>query len=195
MKSLTKICEGLLDPDFDIKDSDVMPEAGQVIIDNLSGLKLTQGKSHNNGFGWLCDYKELKNRMYAAGKALARVRKNMIPKRLANQYLWASGEHSNDDVCIICLVGDPNDPKTIGVGRPSTVDALFFTDSKGYTSTFTKWIEQGLIKDTKLPNDAKIVNRNNVYTYIEGVINNQVARKYWMLPGYCYDAIKRQIVG
>lgn len=192
MKSLSKVCEGLLDADYDVTTGDIMPKAGQVLIDIWSGIPKHCGVSHNSGKGWIMDYNRSKKARVDTGIELNRIRKNLITKKKAYEYLWATGSKANEDVCLICMVGEPNNPYSIGVGRPATADALFFTESTGYDNG--KWVEQGLISDSDLYKGDGYYSRKTVYTLIEGIVNNKIKRKFWLLPGYCFDVIKNQIL-
>lgn len=195
MKSLSNALEGLLDADFDITTDDIMPKAGQVLIDIWSRIPKKYGRSHNNGSGWLMDYETSSQALKDTGIDLNRVRKNLITKKEAYEYIWATGSKANEDGCIICVVGEPNNPYSVGIGRPSTADALFFTESTGYDKG--KWVAQGLIKDSDFIRNAEGsygYGRKTVYTLIEGIVNNKIKRKFWLLPGYCFDVIKNQIL-
>lgn len=187
MRQLQDIFGGLLDPDFDINDDDVMPKTGQTIIDLWSKVKKHDGVSHNCGKGWVMDYSDFSHAMIMTGKALSKINKGSITKKLAQSYMWATGKNASDDVCLICLTGDPSDPSTLGIGRPSTCDALYFVRSSGYDENL-KPVSQGVIRV------ASNMSREAIYTYIEGIVNNRTKRKFWLLPGHCFDIIKKRIL-
>lgn len=189
MRQLTELLEGILDADYDIVDTDVMPKIGQAIIDAWADVPKEYGPSHNSGSGWLCDYTTFNERLRQVGLAIGKERKGLIPKKTAQTYMWASGGNCGDDACMICLVGNPSDPTSLGIARISTNQGIFFTTSTGYDNG--KWVEQGLIKDS---DRAGNLNRRCLYTYIEGIINNGIKRKYWIIPGHCFETIKNLIL-
>lgn len=192
MKTLYNVIEGLLDSDFDVTEDDILPKVGQIIVKYWSNIPKQYGQSHNAGTGWICDYNAWKQAMQDTGVDLNRTHKCRITKNDAHEYLWATGSKANEDVCIICLVGEPNDPISIGIGRPNTLDGIYFTASTGYSNG--KWIEQGLLKDSNVSKGTPYLNRKNIYSYIEGIHNSKIKSRFWLLPGHCFDVIKNQIV-
>lgn len=190
MKSLVSIVESLLDQDFDITDNDILPPVGQVVVDRLSKIDYKFGLSHNEGHGWLCDWNKLHEAMLDIAHWMKTHHKGKISKKDAYSYMWATGANANEDVCLICVLGDLNAPKSLGIGRPSTCDGILCTASRGYNSA--GWVEQGIIKDSQIQSHEN--NRRTIYRYIEDVANNSIKRKFYLLPGYCYDLIKNQIL-
>lgn len=184
-----RYCEGLLDADYDIKDETIMPAVGRVCIDELSKLDYKLGRSHNEGIGYICDYEQLNRAVWGVAHWMKTHHKNKISKSEAQSYMWAAGINADADVCLICVVGDLSDPSTLGIGRPSKCEGMLFTKSTGYDNG--KWVAQGLVRDSRFYK----VERRTIYALIEGIVNNSWKRKFYLLPGYCYESIRNQILG
>lgn len=191
MRTLRGMFEGLLDSDFDGVDIEAMPKVGQAIIDLWSGIKKKKGTvqywAHHDE-AWMMDYDESYDTMITTYKTLQTINKNHVGKKYAQNLMQTGDGDPDADVCLICLAGNNPATYTLGIGRPSTHDGLFFQADVGSYNRDAS----GLIWDTSLRN--KSLAGRNISQYIEGSINPRVWRKFWLIPGYCFDVIKRKII-
>ena len=186
MRTLQGVFEGLLDPDFDGDDIEAMPKVGEAIIDLWSKVKKHTGTGWPDGEGWIIDRGEFQDVIDTTYKTLVAINKNGIGRKTAKTIIRTGDGNPDTDVCLICVSGDPHSPtKTLGIARLSTREALYFdtvhTKSKGLC---------GFIWDTALRNRA---STRSIANYIEPPYE-LVWRKYWLIPGYCFDVIKRKII-
>ncbi len=195
MESLAKILEGLLDTDFgDDLDKQVMPELATWIVDTLSKIKFKRGSSNEYPKCWVNagDYETCKQqceafifdfRLHKSGKY-----------KITRKKYWELRAQRADQTFIVFTGSDTHKESYVGIGNLAKNDAFQINiNSYGpYGAKFNDYTNEVVVRDPALwsnPTPADIHN-----TIMPGWSNNGTKQRYFMLPGWCYDSIKKALL-
>lgn len=169
----------MLDTDFgDDLDKQVMPELATWIVDILSKIKFKRGSSNEYPKCWVNagDYETCKQqceafifdfRLHKSGKY-----------KITRKKYWELRAQRADQTFIVFTGSDTHKESYVGIGNLAKNDAFQINiNSYGpYGAKFNDYTNEVVVRDPALWS------------------NNGTKQRYFMLPGWCYDSIKKALL-
>lgn len=196
MKSLRSIvCEGLLDPDFEEQvDRQVMPKLAEYIISAWSKIHFKLGSTHEYDKCWVNagDFESTKRAVEAFifDFRLNGASKHKITRKLAKEKLYGY-----ENCVLICFTGSmPNQESYFGISCPSKGEALLI-NKNAYGPMSASWNNQQSMVGIKDPSLWAAYRKQDIFsTLYPGWSNNGTKQRFYELPAWCWEPIKKAIL-